>query len=74
MKNTMEDFFNESGFKKLLLRSIRGIGNKQEKNILSLKEKDSRYYETMLKIIENTAIELSVVETCGHAIFVGEKY
>lgn len=70
----IEELFSLSGFNKILLRSIRGIGNKQEKNLLALKEKDPKYYDTMLKIIEDTASEVEVVETCGHAIFVGQKY
>ncbi len=69
----MNNLFEQSGFSKLLLRSIRGIGYRQEKNIVSLKETNYKFYKTMLKIIEDTAVESSVIETCGHAIYVGDK-
>jgi ubiquinone/menaquinone biosynthesis C-methylase UbiE len=35
----MLSFFDQAGFSKILLRSIRGIGYRQEKNIISLKIK-----------------------------------
>ena len=69
----MVDHFSKAGFKKLLLRSVRGIGNRQEANILSLKGSDPEYYKTILEVINETATENAVIETCGHAIFVGEK-
>ncbi len=69
----LEKYMEDAGFSKILLRSIRGLGYKQEKDILSLKDEDNNYYKTMLKIMNDTSTESSVIETCGHAIYIGEK-
>lgn len=71
--NKILEQLSNAGFDQLLLRSIRGIGYKQEKNILQLQEYDPEYFKIILQIINDTASENAVIETCGHAIFVGEK-
>ncbi len=65
--------FNENGFKKLLLRSIRGIGYKQEADIIKLEKDRPEFYKEVMKILHQSSFDEAIVETCGHAIFVGEK-
>ena len=61
------------GFEKKLLRSIRGIGYKQEKEILDLQKTNPTFYQEIMRIINQTATDDPIIETCGHALFIGEK-
>ncbi|MTB52364.1 bifunctional 2-polyprenyl-6-hydroxyphenol methylase/3-demethylubiquinol 3-O-methyltransferase UbiG [Lewinella sp. W8] len=69
----VEAHFREAGFKKILLRSIRGIGYKNEREILALEESRPEYFTTVMEVLHQTAGELPIVETCGHAMYIGEK-
>ena len=64
---------NIGGFKKLELRSIRGIGYKNEKEIINLEKDRPDYYFEIMKILHQSASEAPIMETSGHAIYVGEK-
>jgi hypothetical protein len=65
--------FLKQGFDQLLLRSIRGIGYKQERNILQSLEHNPEIYRDIIKIIKETVTESSVIETYNQAVFIGEK-
>lgn len=67
------DHFQNTGIKKLQLRSIRGIAYGYEKEILSLKNDRPEYYQKVMDILHKTAADIPIVETSGHAIFIGEK-
>lgn len=69
----LSSLLQKIGFQERLLRSIRGIGYKQEKNLLELRETQPAYYSEILNILNATAREPGIVETCGHAIYIGEK-
>ncbi len=69
----LEDHFKNAGFEKLALRSIRGIGYKHEKEIIEMKHKRPEYYRTIMDVLDQTASHTPIIETCGHAIYVGEK-
>ena len=71
--STLLNIFKEIGFKQLLLRSIRGIGYKQEKEILSLRTQNPSFYQAIMEIIHETSGNEAILETCGHAVFIGEK-
>ncbi len=69
----MERLMGEGGFEKILLRSVRGLGYRLEKGILAKQEDDPALYETIMGIIEETAGERDIVNTCGHALYIGKK-
>lgn len=69
----LKNHFQKAGFKQLEIRSIRSIGYKYEKDILTLREKNPDYYATIMNIIHGSATELPYIETCGHAVYIGEK-
>lgn len=71
--DNMVKYFKESGFSQVLLRSIRSLGYRQEKNILALEKDNPEYFKTILKVIDETSEEKEVIETCGHAIYIGKK-
>lgn len=67
----IERLFSDKGFVKIDLLSIRGIGYEKEDNIY--KVEDGVMFENIISIIEKTAREKEIVETCGHAMYIGKK-
>lgn len=69
----IETLFAINGFMKKTTRSIRSFAYSREDKILKLKEHRQNMYDTMIKLIHETATEKSIVETCGHALYIGIK-
>ena len=67
----IENLFTVNGFEKLLLRSIRGFGYEKEDVIYKFKNKN--VFSKILDLIDSTAQEKSIIEMCGHAMYVGIK-
>jgi len=64
--------FKDNGFLKVLLRSIRGWGNGREEQIYKLKADDPEKYEAVMELINKTADDPSIIEMCGHAMYIGK--
>lgn len=58
-------------FEKLELRSIRGFGYEKEEQLYSIQDKTM--YNKIIELIDKTAELNEIIETCGHAIFIGKK-
>ena len=67
----IEKLFLENGFDKLLVRSIRGFGYEKEDVIYKFKNKN--VFTKLLELINSTAEDKSIIEMCGHAMYVGVK-
>ena len=67
----IENLFSANGFEKILLRSIRGFGYEKEDVIFKFKNKN--VFSKILDLIDSTAEEKSIIEMCGHAMYVGVK-
>lgn len=67
----IENLFSGNGFEKILLRSIRGFGYEKEDVIFKFKNKN--VFSKILDLIDSTAEDKSIIEMCGHAMFVGVK-
>ena len=67
----IEKLFLENGFDKLLVRSIRGFGYEKEDVIYKFKNKN--VFSKLLELIDSTAEDKSIIEMCGHAMYVGVK-
>ena len=67
----IEKLFLENGFDKLLVRSIRGFGYEKEDVIYKFKNKN--VFTKLLDLINSTAEDKSIIEMCGHAMYVGVK-
>jgi hypothetical protein len=63
----------QAGFEKILLRSTRGLGYKLEKGIIEKKISDPILYQKIVKIIEASSEDEAVINTCGHALYIGKK-
>ena len=51
--------------------SIRGIGYEKEDKLYQLE--DEKMFNEIIKIIEKTADTKEIIETCGHAMYIGKK-
>ena len=67
----IENLFDANGFEKIALRSIRGFG--YEKEDMIYKFENTPDFEKIIGLINDTAADKSIVEMCGHAIYVGSK-
>ncbi len=67
----IENLFSSNGFEKQILRSIRGFGYEKEDVIYKFKNKDT--FNKIIALINSTAENKSIVEMCGHAMYVGVK-
>ena len=67
----IEKLFASNGFEKQLLRSIRGFGYEKEDVIYKFKNKN--VFTKLLDLINSTAEDKSIIEMCGHAMYVGVK-
>ena len=67
----IEKLFAANGFEKQLLRSIRGFGYEKEDVIFKFKNK--LVFSKLLALIDSTAEDKSIIEMCGHAMYIGVK-
>ena len=67
----IEKLFAANGFEKQELRSIRGFGYEKEDVIFKFKNKN--VFSKILELIDSTAGDKSIIEMCGHAMYVGIK-
>ena len=67
----IENLFTANDFEKQLLRSIRGFGYEKEDVIFKFKNKN--VFSKILELIDSTAEDKSIIEMCGHAMYIGVK-
>lgn len=67
----VETLFKENGFDKILIRSIRSFGYEKEDLIYNIE--DEEMFKCIMDLIDKTSIEESIIETCGHAMYIGSK-
>ena len=67
----IEKLFAANGFEKQLLRSIRGFGYEKEDVIFKFKNK--LVFSKLLGLIDSSAEDKSIIEMCGHAMYIGVK-
>jgi 2-polyprenyl-3-methyl-5-hydroxy-6-metoxy-1,4-benzoquinol methylase len=65
------ELFNEFGFDKIDIKSIRGLEYEKEEKLYSVK--DVNIFEKILEIIEKTSDEKEIIEMCGHAMYIGKN-
>lgn len=69
----IEELFGKNGFEKTLVRSVRGFGWGREEYIFRLQERDPALFSAVMELLNETAGEKAIVETCGHALYAGTK-
>ena len=67
----IENLFKENNFDKIIITSIRGVGYEKENNLYNIQDK--KMFDEIMNIIEKTASKKEIIETCGHAIYIGKK-
>lgn len=67
------ELFASIGFNEKLVRSIRGFGYTRERAIMELKDKNKDMYDTIIQLINETANDEAIIETSGHALYIGSK-
>jgi ubiquinone/menaquinone biosynthesis C-methylase UbiE len=65
--------FESIGFKQNRIRSVRGFGFNREEQILGLKDENRDLYDLMIRLINETAEDPGIIDTCAHALYVGSK-
>lgn len=69
----IEQLFSGHSFSMILLRSIRGFGYNKEEKLYELSKSKPDLFSKIIDLINKTAIVPAIIETCGHAIYVGRK-
>ncbi len=69
--NEIEKLFEKSGFKKIVIKSIRGIGYEKEDKLYNIEDKEM--FKQIIFLIEQSADKKEVIEMCGHAMYIGKK-
>lgn len=64
--------FGANGFEKTHLSSIRGFAYEKEKAVFSLQNEAVR--SEVLALAEETCEDPAIIETCGHALYIGRKF
>lgn len=67
----IEELFNKFNFEKKCIRSIRGFGYEKENSIYDIKDKE--IYDAVIQLIDKTSSDKSIIEMCGHAMYIGKK-
>lgn len=67
----IEKLFSNNEFEKIEMLSIRGIGYEKEDNLYAMQNREM--FDEIIKIIEKTANYKEIIETCGHAMYIGKK-
>lgn len=68
----LQNLFRSHGFDHQLIRSLRSFGYGREEKIMNLKQTNPLLFTTIMRLIENTAENPAVVESCGHAFYIGK--
>lgn len=69
--NEIENLFAQNGFKKIIIRSIRGFGYEKEDSLYNIDDKTM--FDKIITLISDTSQDKSIIEMCGHAIYIGCK-
>jgi ubiquinone/menaquinone biosynthesis C-methylase UbiE len=71
--NEIENMMEKAGYIKIQIRSIRGLGYRLEKGIIEKEIQDKKLFDKIIKIIEESSTYSELVDTNGHAIYIGRK-
>lgn len=67
----IEELFEENNFEKITTFSIRGFGYEKEDELYKIQDKEM--FEEIINLIEKSSECKEIIETCGHAMFIGKK-
>lgn len=67
----IEELFNINNFEKINVSSIRGFAYEKEDNLYNIQ--DEEMFNEIIELIEETSETKELIETCGHALYIGSK-
>lgn len=67
----IDKLFLDHNFEKIDMLSIRGFGYEKEDKLYSIK--DEKIFNEILDLISKTSKCKEIIETCGHAIYIGRS-
>lgn len=67
----VEKLFKENNFEKITTFSIRSFGYEKEDKLYAIEDKD--IFNEIINLIEKYSECKEIIETCGHAMFIGKK-
>lgn len=67
----IEELFEDNNFEKITIFSIRGFGYEKEDKLYGIQDK--KMFEEIINLIEKSSTCKEIIETCGHAMFIGKK-
>ena len=70
----IDELFKNCGFSKKLIRSLRSFGYGREEMLCSLAEKDPEMFNIIIGLINQTAEDKAIIETCCHAVYIGTRH
>ena len=65
------NLFENRGFSTLSISSIRSFAYEKEDRLYSIQ--DSEMFNEMIRLMEETSEKKEIIETCGHALYIGRK-
>lgn len=65
------NLFAQNCFEKISISSIRGFAYEREDRLYAIQ--DQEMFEQIIRLAEETAKLKEIVETCGHAMYIGRK-
>ena len=69
--NEIETLFSNNGFEKDIIRSIRSFGYEKEDSLYSIRDKE--IFDKVIELMDKHSADPSIVDMCGHAMYVGRK-
>ena len=67
----IESLFSSNGFNKIIIRSVRGF--LYEKEDLLYNMLDNEMKDKIIELVDQTSTNPSIINMCGHAIYIGSK-
>ena len=67
----IEELFASNNFNKIVIKSIRGFGYGKEDLLYNIENIEIK--NKVIELIDKTSENQSIIDTCGHAIYIGYK-
>jgi len=67
----IEQIFEDNHFNKICMSSIRGFAYGKEDALFSIN--DQRMFDEIISLVEQMSETKEIIETCGHAMYIGRK-
>lgn len=67
----IDNLFFTNGFEKITIKSIRGFGYEKEDSLYNIADIDM--FNKVIELIDKTSENSSIIDTCGHAMYIGYK-